>query len=361
MDFRTKLILSTVATSLASMALLAVLFIGAFSDMVRAESLSRLATLARTRAADFAVVGDAWLEEARLVQTRTRMRDRLARFGEDPEGSRAEIRRVLEDAVAGTEQIRALHVHAPDGALIATTADGTDPARRRLRAPSGLTAPTEFFEDEQGRLAVALHLPLSLNGAEIGRLTVELDAEPLRNLLRDDADGGESGEVYVIGRFETGAAILNPLRHAPGEGLRVVPAEARTRAMRAALAGASAVITDAGDYRSEPVWAAVHPLPRIGGGIVVKVDAAEARAPLEALQQALIEALVALGAFGILAGAAVGAWLARPIRALHDVVERIRAGDVSARASEDGEDEVSFLAESFNALMDERARPQRDD
>jgi nitrate/nitrite-specific signal transduction histidine kinase len=50
----------------------------------------------------------------------------------------------------------------------------------------------------------------------------------------------------------------------------------------------------------------------------------------------------------------LGTWLASPIRKLRDTIERIRGGEQSLRAEVTGEDEVSFLAESFNELMDER-------
>jgi methyl-accepting chemotaxis protein len=78
------------------------------------------------------------------------------------------------------------------------------------------------------------------------------------------------------------------------------------------------------------------------------------------LRNQLIDVALAAGALSILGGAALGIFLARPIRRLNEVVERIRQGDQDARADESGEDEVSFLAESFNELMDEiRERGRR--
>jgi nitrogen fixation/metabolism regulation signal transduction histidine kinase len=58
-------------------------------------------------------------------------------------------------------------------------------------------------------------------------------------------------------------------------------------------------------------------------------------------------------ALAILMGALVGAVLARPIRKLWEVVRGIRDGKTDLRASIRGEDEVSFLAECFNKLMDD--------
>ena len=66
----------------------------------------------------------------------------------------------------------------------------------------------------------------------------------------------------------------------------------------------------------------------------------------------MIDLGLALGAFAILAGTLLGLWLGRPIRDLKQVVERIREGENDLRAEVEFQDEVGFLAEAINELLD---------
>ena len=87
--------------------------------------------------------------------------------------------------------------------------------------------------------------------------------------------------------------------------------------------------------------------------LIVKIDAAEELAPLHELRGRMLDVALSVGALAILAGALLGFYLSRPIRQLDALVHRIRDGETGLRAEVSGEDEVSFLAESFNELMDQ--------
>ena len=64
----------------------------------------------------------------------------------------------------------------------------------------------------------------------------------------------------------------------------------------------------------------------------------------------LLRTALILSAFAILAGLGLGLRLALPIHDLAEVVNRIRQGEMDARANEAREDEVGLLARTFNEM-----------
>ena len=113
------------------------------------------------------------------------------------------------------------------------------------------------------------------------------------------------------------------------------------------------------DYRGQPVWAAARKLPNSAAALVVKIDEREQVQPQRDLRERFIRVALSVSALAIIGGALLGAWLARPLRQLQDTVERIRDGEADLRAKVSGEDEVSFLAESLNELMDEQSEDEQ--
>jgi methyl-accepting chemotaxis protein len=104
------------------------------------------------------------------------------------------------------------------------------------------------------------------------------------------------------------------------------------------------------DHRGRDVWAATRHLPDPGWGLVVKIDAEEQEQPVLDLRRYMVRLALALSAFAILTGTVLGLSLARPIRQLADVANRIRAGDLDARAESRGDDEIGDLARTFNLM-----------
>jgi len=107
------------------------------------------------------------------------------------------------------------------------------------------------------------------------------------------------------------------------------------------------------DYRGERVWAATRSIPELGWGLVVKEDRAEGVRVAEEFRAWLRRTALILSAFAIVLGAALGLRFALPIHALAEVANRIRRGEMDARADAGREDEVGVLARTFNEMADE--------
>jgi PAS domain S-box-containing protein len=184
---------------------------------------------------------------------------------------------------------------------------------------------------------------------------VRLNAQAILDLAEKELGLGESGEIIIVTMDAQGTPRL--LRRSRPGGPEVWdPVEPRgpNDPVTLALEGEEGVYLEGlTDDRGEAVWAAVRDLPETGMGLVVKVDEEEGRAPLIAFRARSTRLTLSLGAFAILLGTILGFRFSKPIKELAGVADRIREGTLSARAEEEGEDEVGFLSRTFNEMADE--------
>jgi hypothetical protein len=354
MDIKTKLIFACVAVSLASMLLL-----GLFMQQSSVESLDRLTerqleSLAAARLEDIQIIRQAWREQAFLITSRTSLRQQVALHSEEAADVRDNVRRILEDARNSVTIFRRLAVFDQDDMLVASSGEALhDPEPFPNLADVELEI-TGFKEADSGGLEAIAHIPLELDGARIGQLEAVIDTRRLFEITRNYVGLGETGEMYLVTERVPGeVTVLHPLRGSETNEWLRVPRESASEVMIAALSGVDGVMRGVADYRGQTVWAAARRLPNSSAALVVKIDEREQIQPQRDLRERFIRVALSVSALAIIGGALLGAWLARPVRQLQDTVERIRDGESELRAEVSGEDEVSFLAESLNELMDE--------
>lgn len=353
MDLRTKLIFAFVGTALASMLLLGWFSYVESRDMLRDSTARQLETLASARAEDLAVIVQALQNEVALIRSRTQLRRRVEAYPREPDVSRSVVQTILDDAQSGLDHILGIAVFDVEGELIARTGVPPDSTRLLGTNREGPTA-TRFFEGPDMEVTAELQAPLQLDGRVVGSLAAEVEVGRLVRIAGNYEGLGQTGEMLLVTEFEPGqVTFLGPLRHRETQRLLVVPKEEVSEAVRVALTGRDTLLAGVQDYRGVRVWAAVEGMPDFDVGLVVKVDEEEELAPVRELRSRLLRVGLSVAALAILGGALVGALLARPIRDLREVVRGIRDGDTDLRAATKGEDEVSFLAESFNKLMDD--------
>lgn len=349
MDIRTKLALALVAVALTSMFLLGSFAYKVSADLLQQISERQLDALAEAKEQDLAGVLDGLRSDVRLIRSRTQLRIELRALqaGTDPQAPQ-DIRRILDDALTSGTDVKRITLFDRQGSPVASA--GSAPP-----APT-LTMDLDDTEVRYAGLFVAdephliFHSAVVLDGERIGGLETIFTAAKLQALAANYRGLGERGETLIFARRGTDDFVLLHAPRHPGEGpIWDTPPDY----VRAAVAGEERLFTrGVRDYRDEPVWAATRYLPEPRWGLVVKADVEEETARARLLRGQLIDLGLALGAFAVLGGTALGFYLARPIRELAQVIERARQGDASARANAASEDEIGLLAETLNDYLD---------
>lgn len=360
MDIRTKLIFACVAISLASMLLMGLFMQRTAAGMLGNLTARQLDALAAARLEDIQIIREAWREEALLVTSRTALRELTADHPDRPSAIAPAVKRILDDARTSVSIFRRLTVFDRNGSLVAASGDAAPAPRPHDGFEDTELEVTGFVLTEDSGLYAIAHAPLDLEGRRVGQLEAIVDTRRITDITRNFRGLGETGEMYLVAALTPGElTVLHPLRGRQDEELLRVADNEATAIMRAALSGADELLRGAVDYRGERVWAATRRLPGLPVALVVKIDEYEELGIQRELRARFIEVALSVAALAILGGALLGAWLARPIRRLSDTIERIREGERTLRAQVKGEDEVSFLAEQFNELMDDHQDEKR--
>jgi PAS domain S-box-containing protein len=352
-DIRTKLVFALVSVALLSMLALGFVLFMTADEALREGRLAQLDGLAESRKDAVQQIVSGWRDRVRLIASRTQLRESLRTHEHTPDAEvAARISRILEDVREAVDVVEAVVVYDTDGRAVASTGalgDGlAAPTEPWTAPPSGEVNLVRLDLVAPGRPRVALATGLTLDGEPVGSMWVALDARPLLELTSDRTSLGVSGETVLVLPGPGGALLA--LR---SSGLEPAAPESDPL-VRFAAEGVDGTrwqsVTDAAGV---PVWVATRNVPELGWTLVVKVDAAEARAPVFAFRDRLVRIALSLAAFAILVGTVLGLWFARPIHDLAEVARRVGAGELHARAEVQSEDEVGLLARTFNEMAAE--------
>ena len=360
MDIRTKLIFTLVAVALSSMAVLGAVMVPEFERRLRNERVHQLDQLAEAKRESLVWIVEGWIDRTEAVARLTDLAAPMGAGGVD--GGSTLLTARLRTAVTNTEGIATLALFDVTGVPIASAVSGDVPATNGAvewdrSPPDRITFEGVTFASESAP-HVRFAYPLSFQGRVVGTLVAVFEANELLSLTGHHHELGETGEIMLIAEDETGAPrSLHPTRHAPSQpGGVVLPRGAGTLADQALRTERSGATEGLRDYRGELVWVATRSEPLTGWGVIVKVDAAEQAEPFAAFRASIQRTALVLSAFAILAGFGLGLRFAMPIHQLASMADRIRKGDLQARATVHGEDEVSLLARTFNEMASDLER-----
>ena len=194
---------------------------------------------------------------------------------------------------------------------------------------------------------------LNDDGAVVGALILQMSNAAMYALAQDYTGLGQTGETLVGSKIGNKAVFVTPVRHDAHAAFRrsVELGSAREPSLQEAVRGTKGqgVVRD---YRGTPVLAVWRYLPAFRWGLVVKIDAAEAFAPIKDLRnQALTVGLIAL-VLVMSTALFVARSISRPIVQLTQSTRLVAGGDMTHRARIDSADEIGELARSFNSMAD---------
>ncbi len=339
------------------MAVLGVFAFDASRVMLEAQALRQLESVAESKKDDLVRARGAWGDRVRLIASRTQLRLSLKRFlANQADEERLRMVRILDDARSSVPSLSYAAVVDTEGRTIAVSGELPSEAPLAIvdadARPSGVA---ELVRLDGNQLAIALHEEMRLEGELIGYARILLGAVELDAIASDYTGLGKTGETLIVHRLPNGdVEILTRPRHeiVDDDALRVSASQTK-RASVLALGTQRGGFVGISDYAGREVWAATRPLDNPDWGIVAKIDADEAQAPVFELRETLVRAALSLSALGVLAGLGLALFISRPIRDLADVATRIGKGELHLRAETNTEDEIGELARALNAMADE--------
>ena len=364
MDIRTKLVFALVAVALGSMIALGGFMYLFTNGQLKRARLERLEGLAASMKEGMEEIAEGYEDRVSLIANRNALRDILLENNVDANPqAKARIRRLLADAQGAAPTIETLAVYDIQGNFLASAGWGTEsdlPERLpEIPGPAEGVIYQKVLSPEHEALRVAYSAPITSDGTSrgelVGVLLARINVLPLFRLTRGREGLGATGEAIIALRDADGAVrVLDPMQPDSLPSWREAELRGPADPLAIAMAGEEIARADGlMDSEGNEVWAATAFLPETEWGLVVKLDASEGRAPAEEYRENLTQVVISLAALAILFGTFLGLRFAKPIHDLSRAADRIRAGDLSARAPEGSQDEVGALARNFNQMAEE--------
>lgn len=163
--------------------------------------------------------------------------------------------------------------------------------------------------------------------------------------VQDTTGLGETGETLIVNKD---VIALNELRWHEDAPLKL-----KIKAQPAFMASEGYTgITETTDYRGERVLAAYTYIPKTGWGFIAKRDLEEIHAPIRRMVNNLLILLTMTAIIIYFASRILANSISKPLISMVKVSNKIQSGDFSARNKIYNDDEIGYLADSYNKMTD---------
>ncbi|MEK6764925.1 MAG: HAMP domain-containing protein, partial [Planctomycetota bacterium] len=185
----------------------------------------------------------------------------------------------------------------------------------------------------------------------IGVIAFEIGMKPIYESMQGTTGLGETGETLIGSNKKDYVLFLNPLRHDPEAALirKVTFGENKAFPIQEAVQGRNSSGFSF-DYREKEVIAAWRYIPSLNWGLVAKIDASEAFAPVDRLRIITIIVIIIGIIFVTVIIYFLSSAITRPIHRLVSTANLIANGDLTRQIHVRGRDEISTLSKAFNTM-----------
>jgi PAS domain S-box-containing protein len=183
-------------------------------------------------------------------------------------------------------------------------------------------------------------------------LVHNVNMDGLSTTLQDTTGLGNTGEIILAKLDNNKVQYLTPTRTGNTAVMQkdFLPGEPRNIALQEAVKGRSGTGNDT-DYRGNEVLAAWRYIPRLGWGIVAKIDEKEALAPAAAIRYTVLLSGIALLIFCIVTSIVFSNLLVRPLLALKTATDLLGKGILPNPLRRASRDEIGEMADTVNNLV----------
>lgn len=320
------------------------------------DVLSHLESVASMQENHLQRILDQNNERLALVASRTQLRLSLVSFLEnrDPKHQQ-KMNKILLDAQNSIPDFETISVLSLKGEVVASTNIDLLGADFSDREPFllGQSSPSKpLLSLNENQLLMHLSAPLYLDQHEIGVVLIRTHPNDLLSLAREYTGLGETGEMLLAEKNGDHIKFLTPLRFDPHAALRrKMLLSNNNMAIIQAFEGKERLLTDATDYRGQRVFASIRNLENSDWAMVIKIDRAEALAPVQALKRQLLGVLCVLLVFSVILSLWASRTVTRPLNRLTSIASRVGAGDFSQRFEPITKDDIGQFGKALNETI----------
>lgn len=361
MKFWTQSLMARLVSYFLVLLLLAVGLVG-YVALLQARSALEEATLARLSTAAHVKEGELnrWvetqMEDVRFLASLPYVRDQLAvLIQHDPSETAYQsaydaLDAYLDAALSQKSDFREAAMLSDVGGRVLISSDKAREGEYRvsdqyyIQGKLGAFVQNVYPSPVTGDRQMTVSAPiLAANGERLGVLAVHVNLEQMDRIVLERVGLGESGEAYLVDRFNV---FVSSRRFGPDDFPRGVHTVGIDRAVQQQQDGSA--LYD--NYAGVPVLGVYRWIEERELALLVEIPQDLAFAPARRLAGLL--SLIGLPLAVLLGGAVyvLSRRIARPILAITDTATRVVAGDLAARAPVTTEDEVGLLARTFNQM-----------
>jgi two-component system, NtrC family, sensor kinase len=254
------------------------------------------------------------------------------------------------------EMLFALHRKDLQGANLRSPAHrDTEFAKAFDRAATLIDVDMSAFEilPATGQAVKYLAAPVFQRRRLVGVVLLQVNNREITRVVNDYTGLGQTGETVVARLKGPEAIFVVPPRHDPQAALkRHMRIEGREAVpIMQAVQGRRGVGVHP-DYRGVTTLATWRYLPVLQWGVVVKIDVAEALAPIGRLRLLFLTLGIVSLIVVLFIALTVARSISQPIVRLTRAADQMKQGDLLHRIDSDQQNEIGTLAESFNAMAE---------
>ncbi len=324
---------------------------------IKSEILKKLEIVAKLKEKNFQDVFEQNTEKLNLVSSRYQLKVELDNYNNNNKSESQkimnEIIQAIKPQITKFEDIIILDL---SGKIVASTNNiylGTNHNNDTYfiegKKQNNVTI---LYKDKSQKLKSYLTGPLILNNKLLGVVTIFYDLGDLLSMFKVFEEQVATGEINLVKKDNNGdALIINPLRFNPEASLNLTVSKDRVDSpIIQSLLKNEKTFTETKDYRGMDVLAVTRYLEKLGWGLVVKMDKAEAFTPLENQKYVTIFIGVLVGIAIITTSTFLGNSISKPIQKLRDVMKDVAQGKFDSKIDVKGPQEIEELAKQFDLM-----------
>ena len=251
------------------------------------QQISMLTAIADTQSRSLEALIESYLDKARLVASRTRLRQLVVAARDGPDDRlAAQIGRILGDAADSDDDIARLAVYDIDGRLVAAVGEDLATVVRGGEtsadiADGNYSRPFIETDIDGGHFQLLVFAPMLLDGRRIGVVKATLTPRAIDRVIQG-AQFASSGEIVLGLHNRQGGTLIVKRQNEAGDNLAQTSTDSNEQiALERALDDrADVMISPATDGDQIPIIAVTRYLSDLDWGLIAKIDRAEVEGAL---------------------------------------------------------------------------------